>query len=105
MWCTIGILMKIVVYRWNPNETPVLQVLQIVDVVAVRKAASEKKYMEEASRWARHMISHGDGTASVITNYVPNNPFGRRNAEGISPQFCSRDLREEIAGQYYVIRA
>ena len=58
--------------------------------------------MEEASRWVRHMIPRGDGTASVSTNYVRNNPFGRRNAEGISLQFCSRDLREQIAGQYYV---
>ena len=33
---------------------------------------------------------------------VRNNPFGRRNAEGIGLQFCSRDLRERIAGQYYV---
>ena len=29
-------------------------------------------------------------------------PVWRRNAEGISMQFCSRDLRERIAGQCYV---
>ena len=88
--------------RLSKRKTPVLQVHQIVDAIAVRRAASERKYMEEASRWVRHMIPRGDGTASVSTNYVRNNPFGRRNAEGISLQFCSRDLREQIAGQYYV---
>ena len=88
--------------RPGRRKAPVLQVDQIVDAIAVRKAISEKKYMEEANRWARQIIPCGDGTAVVSTYYVRNNPFGRRNAECISLQFCSRDLRERIAGQYYV---
>ena len=88
--------------RPRRRKALVLQVHQMVDAIAVRKATSEKKHMEEANRWARQMIPCGDSTAVVNTNYVRNNPFGRRNAEGISLQFCSRDLRERIAGQYYI---
>ena len=35
-------------------------------------------------------------------HYVRNNPFGRRNAEGVSLQFYSKGLRERIAGKFYV---
>ena len=55
-----------------------LIVEQLVDAEAVRKAAMSEP---EACRWARSMTPNGDGAATV--------PFGRRNAESVSLQFCS----------------
>ena len=72
---------------------------QLVDAETVRKAAMNES---EACRWARSMTPNGDGTATVHTHYVRSNPFGRRNAEGVSLQFCSKELRERIAGRFYV---
>ena len=69
--------------------------------MAVRKAMADRSLAGEASRWARSMVPRGDGTATVQMQYVRNNPFGRRNAEGVSLQFCSKALRERIAGKYY----
>ena len=48
------------------------------------------------------MQPRGDGTAVVRTVYVQNTQFSRRNAEGVSLQFCSKGLRQKIAGQIYV---
>ena len=47
------------------------------------------------------MQPRGDGTAVVRTVYVRNTPFSRRNAEGVSLQFCSKKLRKMIAGGIY----
>ena len=63
---------------------------------------ADRSLAGEASRWARSIAPRGDGTATVQTHYVRNNPFGRRNAEGISLQSCSKALRERIAGKFYV---
>ena len=76
-----------------------LLVEQLVDAEAVRKAAMSEP---EACRWARSIMPNGDGTATVQTHYVRSNPFSRRNAEGVSLQFCSKELRERIAGRFYV---
>ena len=76
-----------------------LIVEQLVDAEAVRKAAMSEP---EACRWARSIMPNGDGTATVQTHYVRSNPFSRRNAEGVSLQFCSKELRERIAGRFYV---
>ena len=75
------------------KATTALIVEQLVDAEAVRKAAMSEP---EACRWARSMTPNGDGTATVQKHYVRNNPFGRRNAEGVSLQFCSKELRERI---------
>ena len=48
------------------------------------------------------MLPRGDGTATVQTHYVRNSRFGRRNAEGVSLQFCSKELRQRIAGKFYI---
>ena len=81
---------------------PALLVQQIVDAEAVRKATLDRSLSGEASRWARGMLPRGDGTATVQAHYVRNSRFGRRNAEGVSLQFCSKELRQRIAGKFYV---
>ena len=81
---------------------PALLVQQIVDAEAVRKATLDRSLSGEASRWARGMLPRGDGTATVQTHYVRNSRFGRRNAEGVSLQFCSKELRQRIAGKFYI---
>ena len=86
----------------NKRRKPTLTVEQLVDAEAVRRATADRSLAGEASRWARSMVPKGDGTATVQTHYVRNNPFGRRNAEGVSLQFCSKALRERIAGKFYV---
>ena len=63
--------------RPRRRKTPVLQLHQFVDAIAVRKATSEKKHMEVANRWARQMTPCGDVTAIVSTNSVRNNPCVR----------------------------
>ena len=47
------------------------------------------------------MQPRGDGTAVVRTVYVRNTIFSRRNAEGVTLQFCSKGLRQKIAGTIY----
>ena len=47
------------------------------------------------------MQPRGDGTATVRTEYVRNTQHSRRNAEGVSLQFCSKGLRQKIAGHTY----
>ena len=48
------------------------------------------------------MLPRGDGTATAQTHYVRSSRFGRRNAEGVSLQFCSKEFRKRIAGKFYV---
>ena len=78
-----------------------LRVQQLADAEAVRKAAADRETAHEAKRWTREAMPTGDGTAVVITHYVRNTPFSRRNATGVSLQFCSKGLRHRIAGQIY----
>ena len=78
-----------------------LRVEQLVDAEAVRRAAGDPATALEAKRWARVMQPRGDGTAVVRTVYVRNTQFSRRNAEGVSLQFCSKKLRQMIAGDIY----
>ena len=47
------------------------------------------------------MQPRGDGTAAVRTVYVQQTQYSRRNAEGVSLQFCSKTLRQRIAGDIY----
>ena len=75
---------------------------QLVDVEAVRKAASHPNFANEALRWARSVNCCVYGAATVDTRYLRANPFGRRNAEGVSLQFCSKELRERIARRFYI---
>ena len=84
------------------RKKPELVVEQLVNAGTVRQAIADRSVAGEASRWARNMWPRGDGTATVQTHYVRNNPFGRRNAEGVSLQSCSEALRERIAGEFYV---
>jgi len=79
----------------------VLRVEQLVDAEAVRRAAENRETAQEAKRWAKVMQPRGDGTAVVRTCYTRNTPYSRRNAEGVSLQFCSKGLRWRIAGQIY----
>ena len=88
--------------RGGKEKKPALEVCQLVDAEAVRKATSQPDFAAEALRWARKMNHCGYGAATVETRYVRTNPFGRRNAEGVSLQFCSRELRERIAGRFYI---
>ena len=76
--------------------------VQLVDAEALRKATADRTTAKEAKRWARVMQPRGDGTAIVRTEYVRNTQHSRRNAEGVSLQFCSKGLRQLIAGQIYV---
>ena len=78
-----------------------LRVEQLVDAEAMRKAAEDRTTAQEARRWTRVMQPRGDGTAVVRTVYVRNTPFSRRNAEGVSLQFCSKKLRQMVAGTIY----
>ena len=78
-----------------------LTVEQLIDAEAVRRATADRSLSGEASRWARSMIPNGDGTATVKTHYVRSKSFGRRDAEGVSLQFCSKALQERIAGKFY----
>ena len=78
-----------------------LQVVQLVDAEAVRKAAEDRGTAQEAKRWARAMQPLGDGTAAVRAVYVQQTQFSRRNAEGVSLQGCSKGLRQKITGAIY----
>jgi ribonuclease HI len=83
------------------RKNRVLRVQQLVDAEAVRKAARDRTTATEAKNWAREMQPRGDGMAVVVTYYTRNTPFSRRNAEGVSLQFCSKKLRQQIAGGIY----
>ena len=87
--------------RTRATRTRVLRVEQVVDARRVREAMDDAETAAEARRWAACMVPRGDGTAAVETHYVRNNPFARRNAEGVSLQFCSKNLRQKIAGEIY----
>ena len=78
-----------------------LRVVQLVDAEAVRRATDDRTTAQEAKRWARVMQPRGDGTAAVRTVYVQQTQYSRRNAEGVSLQFCSKTLRQRIAGDIY----
>jgi len=90
--------------RKRQKRTPVLKLEQIVDAQKVREAAESGRRgsAAEARRWLAKLVPRGDGTAAVEVIYTRTNPSARRNAEGVSLQFCSRELRQWIAGGIYV---
>ena len=86
--------------RRSQKRAQVLRLQQVVDASRVRRAA--ERGCREARRWLVKLQPSGDGMAVVEVIYSKTNPFSRRNAEGVSLQFCSRELRGEIAGEIYV---
>ena len=85
-----------------PKRRTVLRLQQKVDAQKVREAAEGRNGADEAKRWLTKLRPNGDGTATVEVVYTKTNPYARRNAEGVSLQFCSKELRQKIAGDIYV---